>query len=115
MITTSEVVYAGGEYENRAPNTYYYRNSKTSGCTGYSRDPCSVTGDNSWWTMSPYYFNGTACVFYVCGANAFYHVGWLEGFRVEGSFALRPVVTLKSSVLVSGSGTASDPYVPVAQ
>ena len=53
--------------------------------------------------------NNNANVFFVYGAS---NPGYLTDGWVISSYAVRPVVTLKSSVLVSGSGTASDPYIP---
>ena len=109
LMTADEVAFAGGKYGLKAPNTYYYRNSRT-GCTGASGDPCSVTGTTWWWTMSPFQAsgNGYAYLFRVGGSAS---PGALDYNYVRNTYAVRPVVSLKSSVLVSGgNGTATNPY-----
>ena len=103
LMTADEVAMAGGIYESGAPNTYYYRNS-VSNCSTAAN--CSVTGSNYWWTMSPREFNGViAYAFGVLGS-----AGSLHYAATSGTYMVRPVISLKSNTLVSGSGTASDPY-----
>ena len=101
LMTADEISFAGGLYGTNAPNTYYYLNSSGG----------SSTGSNWWWTMSPYYFdsgNGNAGVFFVFGFGS---PGGLNNAWVYNTSAVRPVLSLKSCVLVSsGNGTASNPY-----
>ena len=86
LLTTDEVVLAGG---------YNLTNSRYYLYTG-----------NTYWTMSPYVFDGdSARVRYVGGdgnANSSDYVDYENG--------VRPVLSLKSGSLKSGSGTAEDPY-----
>lgn len=99
LMTADEVAYAGGRWGTNSPYAYYYLNS-TGG---------SVTGDKYWWTMSPYYFSGgTSRMFGVGGST---YPGRLHDGHVGSSGAVRPVVSLKSCVLVSGGkGTSDSPY-----
>ncbi len=87
LITADEVVFAGGLYN--ANNSAYYL----------------YTGEY-YWTMSPSNFtSGFADVFYVNSYGDLQHSG------VSGSYGLRPVINLKSSVEFTGSGTINDPYI----
>ncbi len=107
LMTADEVSYAGGVYGSNNSGAYYYLNASGG----------SSTGGNWWWTMSPSYFNWLsssssstyASVFVVGGSGSF--PGRLSYDRVNYTRVVRPVVSLKSSVLVTGgTGTASDPY-----
>lgn len=106
------MAFAGGVFEESAPNTYYYRNSKSSECTGKKGDPCSVCGSVDWWTMSPSQSiagtQGTIISVSIYG----YKVGSLASASITNNNYLRPVITLKPEVLVTGSGTTNDPYIP---
>ena len=52
--------------------------------------------------------NHRARVYYVGGSG---NPGYLDYATVGNAYVVRPVVSLKSSVLVTGgTGTASDPY-----
>ena len=101
LMTADEVSYAGGLYGNDNGSAYYYLNASGG----------SSTGTYWWWTMSPFNFNssGNAYVFFVSGSN---NPGRLSNTFVYASgVVVRPVVSLKSSVLVTGgSGTGNDPY-----
>ena len=88
LITADEVVYAGGFGE--AINTSYY-----------------LRNGNSYWTMSPSFYNGRAHVFYV------YSDGRLRSERVVDRGGVRPVINLRSDVKLTGSGTGIDPFVVV--
>jgi len=105
LITADEIVFAGsngGISTSENKKGYYYLN-KNGG---------SSTGSNNWWTMSPYYFfkesNGE-----LYGAHNFYISGnGRIGYqKVNNTFALRPVISLKQEVMITGgTGTASNPY-----
>ena len=87
MITSDEMILAGGK-------------------VGYASSFYLTTGQN-YWSLSPYYFNnGNACEF---GVGSSGDVGY---YYVYLSFGLRPVVSLRPGTpVVSGTGTAADPYV----
>ena len=100
QITADEIVFAGGKWATNSQTWYYYNS------TGES-----VTGRNYWWTMSPYYFHiiGTPHVFDVHGSS---DPGYLATWYVDASLpGIRPVLSLKSCVTVSGgNGSSENPY-----
>ena len=63
-----------------------------------------------YWSMTPYATNSTPSA-----ANFAFSNGRLIGYDVGGLMfgpaAIRPVINLKADVQISGSGTATDPYV----
>ena len=86
LITSDEVMYAGGKFAN---NTSYY-----------------LYNGQDYWTMSPYCWSGGgANVFYV---NANGYLG--GGYHVHNTYGTRPVINLKSNVTLTGTGTINDPY-----
>lgn len=86
LITTDEVVYAGGIYGTNNKEYYLY-----SGVW--------------YWTMAPFsYASGVAYVSDV-GSD-----GFLSGRGVYSTYAVRPVVSLKSDAISGGSGTAASPF-----
>ena len=96
LMTADEVSYAGGVYAK--PNTSAYYSLNASGG--------SSTGSASWWTMSPHYYSANISNTFLVAAH-----GALSFTNVHLSDVVRPVVSLKSSVLVTGgSGTGSNPY-----
>ena len=88
LITADEAAYAGGK--NGADNSKYYL----------------YTG-NYYWTMSPYFFDGSnAYEFFVYSTG-----NLLSHSRVSvNSFTVRPVISLSSGALSSGSGTKTEPF-----
>lgn len=85
LLTTDEAYLAGGYGSN---SSYYL-----------------YTG-NSYWTLSPTYFNGSyGNVRLVNSSGDAY-----GGTGVYSSKGVRPVINLKSGSLKSGLGTASNPY-----
>lgn len=86
LITTDEVMYAGGIYGTNNKEYYLY-----SGVW--------------YWTMAPFsYASGVAYVSDVGGD------GFLSGRGVYSTYAVRPVVSLKSDAISGGSGTAASPF-----
>ncbi len=100
LMTADEVIFAGGLYQTNNDSVYYYRNASGG----------SPTGTNRWWTMSPYRFLGLfdhAYVFYVSYSIA----SFLDSNYVgSSSGTVRPVISLKSCVQLSGTGKSDDPY-----
>lgn len=85
LITNDEVMYAGGTVST---NTEYYLYSGTF-----------------YWTMAPYmYASGRASV------DSVGDRGNLGYSSVSNTFAVRPVVSLKSDAISGGSGTAASPF-----
>ncbi len=87
LITADEVAMAGGVFYTK--NSSYYLNS------GYN-----------YWTMSPYLFDGSDAALFCAGYD-------LGPFKCWGAspYNVRPVVSLKSSVTLTGSGTQGSPFV----
>ena len=89
LITADEVSYAGGVYGLSNSNRSYY-----------------LYTNQDYWTMSPFVFTGTwAWGFYVDSSGYFTQQG------VQISYGVRPVINLSADVIITGSGTISDPYV----
>ena len=87
LITADEVSMAGGVFD--IDNTNYYLYS------------------NSYWTMTPRYFNGALAYVFLISST-----GNLNGVGVAGhSHGVRPVINLSNDVEIkSGNGTISAPY-----
>ena len=86
LITADEVAYAGGTYTSGNSKYYLY------------------TG-NYYWTMSPFdFFASGAFVFIV------HSTGHLSNYNVDDFNAVRPVISLSSGALSSGTGTKTDPF-----
>ena len=100
-MTADEVAYAGGVYGTNNASAWFYLNSAGS----------SIMGSTYWMLLSPYRWSGdetSARSMVVGGSN---YPGILDDGFVHGVRRVRPVISLKSSVYASGSGTASDPYI----
>mgnify|MGYP005790488329 CR=1 FL=1 len=86
-LITADEVSMGGTVSGSSNSSYYL-----------------YTG-NYYWTMSPYYFAvGTADEFSVNSLGNLYSDG------VYDSYGVRPVLSLKSDISVTGSGTQNDPF-----
>ena len=91
LITVDEVAYAGGLYyqsDESANNSKYYL----------------YTG-NYYWTMSPSSYSGSIAIEF-----RVYNTGLLNSNIVNNRNAVRPVISLSSGALSSGSGTKTDPF-----
>ena len=86
LITSDEIVFAGGMGGNANVDFYLY------------------TGQN-YWTMSP----ANLYSYVLSSVFAMNSVGYLGfwGNRIDG---VRPVINLKSSIMLSGDGTKNNPY-----
>ena len=89
LITSDEVVVAGG-FGGRSNGSYY------------------LYTNQSYRTMSPFYFDyGNAWVFGVDSG------GYLNGWNVNSTIGVRPVINLKADTQFTGSGTVDDPFTVV--
>ena len=88
LISADEIVYAGGSWESSNKKYFLYNNQ-------------------TYWTMSPYQFDGSDNHSYVF---RMYTDGSLDYWRIYIEMGVRPVINLKADVILSGSGTTSDPY-----
>ena len=89
------------------------RITKTSSYGGNTSVACH---DNNWlyqgnqqyqWLISPSTFVAYRASFVYSGGNIYF----LDAVYVQGALAYSPIMALSSDVLVSGSGTKTDPYV----
>ncbi len=105
LITADEIVYAGGLLGEDNENIYYYKNSYGA----------SVTRDFWWWTMSPWRFYDKEALTFIVYSERI-NEGMLGNAGVDyqdvSTGAVRPVLSLKSCVEVTGKGTTDDPYIP---
>ena len=90
LITADEVAYAGAVYGTS--NTGYYLNNI----------------GQSYWTMTPYYFNGSNARVLVLSVTGYFGSG-----DIPASNGVRPVINLKSDTEFTGTGTSTDSYVVV--
>ena len=88
LITADEVSMGGGV--NNTDNSSYY-----------------LYIGNKYWTMSPCYFYGASV-----RVLSLYPDGDLRsGASVYASYGARPVLSLKSNITLTGTGTQTDPWV----
>ena len=91
LITADELALAGYAYGLQNSTTYLQENAT----------------DTYWWSLSPYFFSGDyAGVWFVYGSN-----GYFVNYYVNGSFGVRPSISLKSTTNITGEGTSSTPYI----
>ncbi len=91
LITSDELALAGYAYAKNNTTTYLQENAT----------------DVWWWSLSPYYFNGSyAYVWVVGGSN-----GYFDYSNVSNTKGVRPSISLKPSTNVTGNGTSEKPYV----
>ena len=91
LITADELAFAGYAYEEGNRTTYLQENAT----------------DTSWWALSPFAFSGVdAQVWLVNGSD-----GSFGGHGVNGTYGVRPSISLKPSTNVTGEGTSSSPFI----
>ena len=102
LMSIDELSYAGGQAFTTldAPYAWYYTNA--NGESSY--------GSVAFWALSPSDWNGSySYVWFVLGSD---YPGHLSNYRVDGTRAVRPSVSLSSCNLISrGDGSANNPYV----
>ena len=101
LMTSDEIMRAGGKYNTSltSPYAWYYLNSANG----------SITGSTLWRLLSPFRWGGSsASVFRVRGSSL---PGYLDYYRVDYTYAVRPAISLKSCTKwASGDGTPENPY-----
>jgi hypothetical protein len=85
LITSDEVMYAGGTNSN---NKEYY-----------------LYSGKSYWAMSPYSYSAGSAIVGFVGSD-----GYLSFYGVNNAIAVRPVVSLKSDAISGESGTVASPF-----
>ncbi len=89
LLTADEIAFAGSIAYTYNRSTYLQEN----------------TGTTWWWSLSPYYFDGSGAGVWNVGS------GNLDNYGVSYVDGLRPVISLISSTNVTGDGTSENPYV----
>lgn len=91
LITSDEVIYAGGLYQENNTSYYLYNSNITS----------------SWWTMTPATGSESSMNPFVVNENG------ALGSDTAGNYnrGVRPVISLIKNVEVSGDGTQDNPYI----
>ena len=94
LITADELAFAGYARGQNNTTTYLQENAT----------------DTYWWSLSPYYFNGSfAFVWDVRGSDGFFgsdYVGY-----ASGPSGVRPSISINPSTNVTGDGTSSSPFI----
>ena len=93
LLTADEIAFSGSTADALNLSTYLQEN----------------TGENSWWSLSPGYFNDNYTFVWFVSSGSLY-INGIE-VNVSSNFGLRPAISLVSSTTVTGSGTAEDPYI----
>ena len=93
LLSVDEVVYAGAFKSSENKDYYLYNPNIT----------------NDWWVGSPYSVSGdhTVSMFNVIASNG----SISTGNSVTKEMGIRPVISLRDTVTVSGTGTLDDPYI----
>ena len=103
LMTADEIKYAGEKSSTSlaSPYAWYYLNSAGE----------SITGSTWWWTLTPKLWDESyshSYVFFVYGSSK---PGGFDGGSVNGNYAVRPAISLKSCTKwASGDGSSSNPY-----
>ena len=94
LITADEVAFAGGKVDTQNSKYYLY------------------TG-KAYWTMSPsfyFYQSGAGAAEFRVLTNGSLESNFGGDYGVNNSYGVRPVISLKSDSLNSGSGTKTEPF-----
>lgn len=80
-----------------------------SGSSGGDISSSYLYNDGIWWTMTPVGFTNSdfkepTCMLYMSNR------GELNGEHIAYECGIRPVISLKSSVIISGDGTINNPF-----
>ena len=99
LMTSDEIAFAGGvAYQTMStPYAWFISNSAGNQVSTW------------WWALSPIYWDGSSAYVWYWGSESVYLKG--NDGRVDGTCAVRPVVSLKSCIKYStGNGTSETPY-----
>lgn len=97
LITADELLYAGAYFRERNTSFFLYNDSISTSC----------------WTMSPSFWDNSA--HYKAGMMIFDYDGTMHDWPSSGdtlteSLGLRPVISIRGDLEMTGSGTETDPY-----
>ena len=91
LITADELALAGYAYNISNTTTYLQENAT----------------DTYWWALSPNNFSGGGASVWVVGGS----YGSFGGNGVDGTYGVRPLISLKSTTNVTGEGTSDSPFI----
>jgi hypothetical protein len=91
LITSDEVVYAGGAFNSS--NSSYFLNI-----------------GESFWTMSPSFYDKNKIIGFMCVNSSGTLNDWPSKNTLADALGLRPVITIRGDISMSGDGTSSNPY-----
>ena len=86
LISADEAMLGGIPWTGTNTNTYLYT-------------------EQHYWTMSPSRFGDSGALVFI--VNTY---GYLYDGDVNSTYGVRPVINLKSAIVITGSGTTSDPF-----
>ena len=91
LITADELAFAGYAFNISNTTTYLQENAT----------------DTYWWSLSPNSFFGSYAYVWGVGGSS----GGFYGYSVNGTYGVRPLISLKSTTNVTGEGTSSSPFI----
>ena len=100
MITPDEASFAGALWNTNNNQAWYSLNGNNT----------SIVGNNWWWVGNAAYYYATqnnSRTFVITSDGELYYTPVYN----DSSARVRPVISLKSGVYASGSGTTADPYI----
>ena len=103
LMTYDEVTMAGGLYSTKltSPYTWFFNNAT---------DGTSITGNVSWWLLSPIMWNGSDSSISIFSVTTDL-TGYILRSTTSSRLGVRPVVSLKACTLwETGNGSSSAPY-----
>lgn len=97
LITADELLYSGAYFRTANTSFFLYNSSITTSC----------------WTMSPSFWDNSAhykAGMIILDSNGKMHDWPNSGNTLTESLGLRPVISIRGDIEMSGSGTKADPY-----
>lgn len=97
LITADELLYAGAYFRTTNTSFFLYNSSITTSC----------------WTMSPSFWDNSAhykAGMIILDSNGKMHDWPNSGNTLTESLGLRPVISIRGDIEMSGSGTKADPF-----
>lgn len=97
LLTGDDIVYAGGYWESANTSYFLYNSSITTDC----------------WTMSPSFWDNNShkkVGMMVLDPNGKLHDWPDSGNTLTATLGLRPVITIRGDLEMTGTGTSTDPY-----
>ena len=97
LLTGDDIVYAGGHWESSNTSYFLYNSSITTDC----------------WTMSPSFWDNNShkkAGMMILATNGRLHDWPSSGNTLTSTLGIRPVITIRGDLEMTGTGTSSDPY-----